>query len=463
MPKSKRTVLVAAALLAVSCASVPRDAGVAEIERTLAAQGLLAPAWAQTGSGAAAELPDGALTADQAVAFAMANNSRLQSELAELGIARADFIEASTVANPVFEFEIRLPGEPYRPYELRLAQSLIELIQLPRRRALGRVAFDAAQMRVSSSVLRFAGEVRIAYYDHLAASMRLALQRTAADTARTGAELAIKQHAAETISDLDLENEQALYEQAKLDLSRAERDEVLTREALARLMGVVDPTRIAMPPTFPPLPETERTDQQLQGAAALRLDLAIARRELEVAQRRIPITRLRVLDETVLDFHLEREPGGERTRGPGIEFPIPLFDTGRAARTRAEAEYLRARFAVSALESEGASVLRSASSALAESRARAEYYRDVIVPRRQRILQLTKLEHNAMLIGIYQLLAARQGDLDAQRDFIDAQREYWAARVDLDRALQGVAENTSFAPASNGTTGSDRNPDRRGH
>jgi glycine/D-amino acid oxidase-like deaminating enzyme len=78
------------------------------------------------------------LTADEAVAIAMVNSPRLQVTLAELGIARADLIDASTISNPVFEAELRFPAAPYHPFELSIAQSLIDLIQLPRRRALGR-------------------------------------------------------------------------------------------------------------------------------------------------------------------------------------------------------------------------------------------------------------------------------------------------------------------------------------
>src|SRR5687768_9153805 len=140
----KRIAILMTTLLAGACASVPRDAGLSEVQRAIA----------RTNQSTEEMLRD-ELTAEETVAIAMANNPRLQVALAELGIARADLIEASTIANPVFEFELRVPGEPYRPYELRLAQSLIDLIQLPRRRAVGRAAFDAAQMRVTSEVLRF--------------------------------------------------------------------------------------------------------------------------------------------------------------------------------------------------------------------------------------------------------------------------------------------------------------------
>ena len=164
-----------------------------------------------------------------------------------------------------------------------------------------------------------------------------------------------------------------------------------------------------VPAAFPELPASELDPSQLQELAAQqRLDLAIARRELEVAERQVPLARLSALRETNIDVHYEREPSGEHTVGPGIELSIPIFDTGRAARTRAEARFLRARYVLHALTAESSSRLRTAAATIAEARARVEYYRDVLLPRRRRIVELTKLEHNAMLIGIFQLLEARQ-------------------------------------------------------
>src|SRR5688500_13786536 len=193
--------LIVLIMLTTACVSVPRDAGTGDVEQALATRGAPKVEWRAQPATAdderiAAMLGD-ELTADEAVAIAMVNSPRLQVTLAELGIARADLIEASTVTNPVFEFEVRFPGEPYRPYELRLAQSLIELIQLPHRRALGRAAFDAAQMRISSEVLRFAGDVRSAYFELLATTQHVALSGAIAEAAQTTAEVAVKQHAAE--------------------------------------------------------------------------------------------------------------------------------------------------------------------------------------------------------------------------------------------------------------------------
>src|SRR5436189_1566666 len=128
VPTMKNYPFLAALALIASCVSVPRDVQIPGID-----------------THASVDLTH-ELTADQAVAFAMTNNPRVQVALAGLGIARADLIEASTIANPLLETELRFPARPYRPFEVRVAQSLVDLLRLSRRRTIGRIAFDAAQV-----------------------------------------------------------------------------------------------------------------------------------------------------------------------------------------------------------------------------------------------------------------------------------------------------------------------------
>ena len=412
-------------MLLTACAAVPRDAGIAEIEKTVGQQ--------LNWSGQAAVDAEGELTADQAVAIALRNNPRLQATLAELGVARADYLLASTISNPLLEAEYRFPADPFHAYEFRFAQSLIELLQLPRRRAIGSLSFEAAQLRISSEVLRFAAEVRTNYFDALAATQQLAQARVAYEAAQTAVEVAAKQHDAQNISDLDFENQQAMAEQAKLELARAERDATLAREALIRGMALRD---FKLPASFPPLPEHELDAQQF--AASSRLDVQIVTRELEAIGKQIPVARLAALGDVIGDIHYQRDAEGPRTWGPGIEVPIPIFGRGAAARNRAEAEWMRSQHLLNALVAESTSTVRAAKATVDEARARVEYFRDVVIPRRARIVELTTLEHNAMLVGVFQLLQAKRNEADAQRDFIEAQRAYWSAKIELDRALHGI-------------------------
>jgi cobalt-zinc-cadmium efflux system outer membrane protein len=42
-----------------------------------------------------------------------------------------------------------------------------------------------------------------------------------------------------------------------------------------------------------------------------------------------------------------------------------------------------------------------------------------------------------MLLGVYQLIQAKQAEYDAYRQYIEAVRDYWIARSDLERAVGG--------------------------
>jgi len=440
-----RPLAVAAALLAAGCASVPRDAGVGEVQKLVEERGGQRLAWdpAQPIAPPTGEplrpLLAGELTVERAVEMALAQNRDLLAALEDLGIARADLIAASTVRNPLFEGEVRFPGRPARPFEVVLSQTLIDLFQLGRRRALGQAEFAAARLRVAGAVLGFAADVRADYYTLQAAQQALAQQQTIAAAAEASAELARRQHEAGNVSDLDLEVEQARYERAKLDLARSQLDELQARERLLADLGAPDAMPLALPSQTPPAEgEPERSLDEVEAALPRRIDLSLAQAEVEAARRALPLARAEVWDELAAGVHREREPDGKRTTGPAATVPIPLFDRGLAGRTRAIATLRRAEQRLHALTVTARSEARTARERLLEARARTEYLRAVVVPRRQRILSLTRLEYNAMLRGPFDLLRARQDLADAEREQLLAIRDYWLARTELEAALSGV-------------------------
>ena len=445
---ARKGALMVAALLAAGCASVPRDAGVAEVQRMVQEHSGQQITWSP---GQPIEPPDdgrlepllqGELTADRAVEIALAHNRDLLAALEELGIARADLIAASTVRNPILDGEIRSPGNPHNPFELAITQTLVDLFQLRSRRALGRAELKAAQLRVAGAVIGFAAEVRADYYTLQAAQQALAQQRTINAAAQASAELARRQHDAGNISDLDLENEQALYERAKLDLARSELDELRARERLLADLGALATLPLTLPAQAMPVPlegdGEERSPEDVEAALARRIDISLAQAEVETARRALPLARSAVYDELAVGVHREREPDGEATTGPAAAVPIPIFDRGLAGRTRAVATLRRAEQRLYALTVAARSEARTARERLLEAKARAEYLHDVIVPRRQRILQLTQLEYNAMLRGAFDLIRARQGLADALREQVLAVRDYWLARTELETAMSGV-------------------------
>lgn len=438
---------IAPALLLAACASAPRDAGFADVRRTIVAETRQPVNWDPArpvqppDDSAVAGLLAEELTVERAVQVAFANNRDVQATLEELGIARAELIAAGTIRNPLAHAELRFPADPVRPFEVGLTKSLLDLIQLGNRKKLGRAQLEAAQVRVSAAIINFAAEVRGSYFDLLAARKVLARQDTLTKAQEAAAELARRQHQAGNISDLDLENEQARYEQVKLDQARAQLDELEAREQLIARLGLVRRAELQLPQEFPALPAAEPGEEELSAqVAARRLDIRITEREIEAARRALGVARTDLLEGLEIGGHFEREPDGKNTAGPEIEFPIPVFDRGSAQKTRARALLRQAQQRLAALTATAQSEARAGRERVLEARARAEYLRDVVIPRRDRILKLTQLEYNAMLRGVFQLIEARQSLASAQREEILATRDYWVARTQLESSLLGVSQ-----------------------
>ncbi|MGH9457818.1 MAG: TolC family protein [Thermoanaerobaculia bacterium] len=204
-------ILVLMVLAATACTTIPRDAGLSSVRETVLERGGV-----ELDVGARVdEILAEELDPNDVVAVALANNPRVRLMLTDLAIARAELIEASTIPNPILELEWRSPGRPHHPYELTLAQSILDLALLPRRRAAGRVAFEADTRRVAAEILAFAADARDAYWRLLAATRRIAFSRTTTEAALVAAQLAIRQHEAGNITDLDLERRQASYSRSR--------------------------------------------------------------------------------------------------------------------------------------------------------------------------------------------------------------------------------------------------------
>ena len=77
----------------------------------------------------------------------------------------------------------------------------------------------------------------------------------------------------------------------------------------------------------------------------------------------------------------------------------------------------------------------AAYASLSSSRARAERFRDELIPARETVFAQMQLEHNYMLIGVFELLSARQQSFEAYTGYLEALRDYWVAHAQLARAV----------------------------
>lgn len=439
---AKAVALVGLVVSAAGC-SVAKDAGFSDVRDMVGARIGRDVDWnreeaeEEAVGDAVQKLLERDLTADVAVQIALLNNRNLQATYEELGIARADLIQAGLLRNPVITFERRFSGQAL---ELDVVQEFIELITLPLRKRIAGAAFEASKQQVAAAVLDLAAEVGSTFYALQGAEEMAAMRRQVVQGAAAGADLAQRMHDAGNITDLDLRMEQRLTRQAQLDQAMAELEVIQQRERLNALMGLWGAETVWT--VAPRLPDPPPVDPPLRGLESLavsqRLDLLAARQDIVTAAETLGLTKaLRWLPGASGHLHLEREPDGRSTIGPGLEILLPIFDWGQAAVPRDRALLRQKQRRYTALAIEIRSQVRAAYSRMRSARNRAEFYRDTVLPLQVNILEQAQLQYNAMILGPLQLFQLKQAEIDTGREYIEAHRDYWVARTELEHALGG--------------------------
>lgn len=74
------------------------------------------------------------------------------------------------------------------------------------------------------------------------------------------------------------------------------------------------------------------------------------------------------------------------------------------------------------------------------------------MPTRERIVALTMQRYNAMLSGVYELLAARRQELEAYQQYLLAVRDYWIARGALERSVATRLDTLKTTPPTHTAT-----------
>ncbi len=447
------------------CASVPKDAGFSDVQNIIEQRIGRRVHWNQGTSEDAAvvdavrSMLQQELTIDEAVQIALLNNRSLLATYEELGIAQADLVQAGLLRNPLFGASFRFPdktvgGHRSTNTEFSVVQDFLDLLVRPLRKKVAAAQFEQTKLRVGNAVLNLAAEVRSFYYTLQADEQTLEMRRTVVQATEAAVDIATRQHDAGTLKTLDLANQQGFHDQAKLDMTRTDIQIVADRERLNRLMGIWGAdTMWKLPERLPELPESEIPMEHLESiAVSQRLDLAAARQETQVIAHALSLTR-KYRYFYVFDVGVDSEhdvADDVNFTGPNVTIELPILDQRQAEIARLEAQLRQSLQRLASLAIDIRSEVREIRERLLAARNVAKYHHDSILPLRQRIVDESQLYYNGMLIGVYELLLAKQNQINAGREYIETLRDYWIARSDLERAVGGrliVTEETTQPPA----------------
>src|ERR1022692_1008112 len=386
------------------------------------------------------------LTASVAVTIALLNNHSLQAEFEEIRISQADVAQASRLKNIEIAGSWRFPDRPpsAADIEYSAAGNLLDLLTMPAKKKMAARNLEQTKLRVANKVLQLAADTQTAFYDLQAQTELVDRLNTILEINAAASDLAQRQFDAGNINELELHNQQAPSIQSQLNLMKAKAEVQAGREHLNRLLGLSgDQINWQIVNELPSLPENELPLENLESlAVSQRLDLAASRSQEEAIAAALRLKqRTRFIPGATIGVDTERTPDGQRVTGPTLALEIPIFDQGQPAIAKLAAEFQQAKENYAAKEINVRSEVREARAALLATREAVEYSQKNLLPLRKQILGETLLHYNAMQKNSYDLLAAKDREQNAEQVNVEALRDYWLARVELERAAGGRLTN----------------------
>jgi len=430
------------------CAQVPKEAGFNEVKGLVEQRVDYQLHWNQETAAdrevekAIDELLKNELTPEAAAQIALLNNPNLQAVYEDLGITQADVVEAGLLENPVLFGQARFANrsEEATNYEFGITQNFLNILMQPARKKLSAIRFEQVKLQVADEVIRMVAEVRKTYYSALGSRQVRDLRNEITSAARSSFELAQRLHSAGNISDLELARENAHFEQSRLELANSETALLNAREQLTRLMGFWGPqTNWRLPEQLPDIPADEIPLKHLESAAIeTRLDLAAEKKTVEALAQALGITiDWRWVGQIEVGISTERETDRTWVTGPALAIELPIFNQRQADIARLEAQLRRSQNRLTAQAIDIRSEVRSLRNRLVMQRNLINHYRDTVLPLREQIVDLTLKNYNYMLTGTFDLLMAKQQEFEAYQKYLEAVRDYWIIRADMQRSLGG--------------------------
>ena len=394
---------------------------------------------------AVADLLRHPLTAQKAVQVALLNNRSLQARFAEVGVSYGEYVTAGLLDNPTLAASGRFPDRAglVADWESAVTQDFLDALLLPLRKRLAAAGLRVVENRVADETLRTAAEVERAVYTYQARRQLIDRLQLIAETNGAAADFTRSLHTAGNVSDLDLVNQQALYSQSKIDVIQARAQTLNDREAVNRLLGLdgAQASAWTAAKSLPPIPGHEPAASTLEDRAVRqRLDVQAARGTLAAAEQTLALRAgfSRYFPSGVkLGVDTEREPEGEHITGPTLDLELPVFNQGQGEIATLKARDLQARRLLEQKIIDARSEVRAARAQVAADRELALAVKNTVLPQRRQVLALTLQRYNGMLAGAYDLLTAKANEATAERSYLEAWRDYWIARAELERAVGG--------------------------
>ena len=392
---------------------------------------------------------DAGMTIEQFESLALQNNPTIAELVATTQKAAGYRTQVGLRANPSIGYQAnQLADQGTDQHTAFISQTIITADKLALNRRVLNEALRAQLLHLEAQKYRVATDVRVKFYDALAAQRRVQLIQEFQSVSDKGLEFAELRKMAEEGSQLDVVQAKVLKNEIDLRLQQAEVRFNAAWQTLAAFVGLPQ-----LQPEFlqGELPREETPMDWLDVASAM----VVSSPEYRAAQARVSQARANISRQEVQpipNLDLQFASGYDNGTDNGlinlqIGAPIPVFNKNQGNICAARAEYIRALREVERIENAIKARLAGAAGDFDASLAAVAKYANDILPNAEEGLRLAEIAYKAGETDYVQVLIAQRSYFNTNLDYIAAQAELGQARARIDGfvltgALDAVVDNS---------------------
>ncbi|MEP0426377.1 TolC family protein [Rhodopirellula bahusiensis] len=374
------------------------------------------------------------MTLEQFESLALQNNPTIAELVATTQKAAGYRTQVSLRANPSIGYQAnQLADQGTDQHTFFISQTIVTANKLALNRSVLNESMRAQLFYLEAQKYRVATDIRVKFYDALAAQRRVQLIQEFQLVSDQGLEFAELRKRAEEGSQLDVVQAKVLKNEIDLQLRQAK---VRFNAAWRELVAFAGTPQMAPTDLQGELPRNE-VPMDWNSVAA---NIVVANPEYQAAQSRV--TRARAL---ICRHEVQPIPNLDVSLGSGydnatdnglinfqIGAPIPVFNKNQGNISAARAEYVRASREVERIENAIKARLATAAGDFDASLAAVDQYANDILPNAQEGLDLSEIAYKAGETNYVQVLIAQRTYFETNLQYIAAQALLGQARARID-------------------------------
>lgn len=378
------------------------------------------------------------LSQEEVIGIGLINNKELQSTFEEIGIGKADLIQAGLYTNPSLSVLLRFPfSGSGTNIESNGLFNINDLWLVPLRKKAAEFAMKATILEVANKVLMTRREIKIAFNKVYFKTMLVKETESYYNEMKELSGEAQNRVESGFVMEMDAKAVAIMFQQACILKNKNQSELRIAKAELSQLMGICN-SEFRLRENVELNVNCEIGLEEAFGIACMRrLDLQMAQMQIKEQERTYELNKRRVFKDVKAGYAFERDLNGANLFGPAFDLQVPLFDQNQAQIAKSRYMLRRAEKKRQALADQVQINIKANIARLEQLREKNTIYKDNILPLQDEIINFSERENELMQLNRFTFIETRKNRALLKIEYLESQLEIQNEIAQLEYNLGG--------------------------